>query len=990
MDERWQEIERIYHAARELDGSERATFLAKACAGDAVLRSQVELMLAQAERAADFLETPAIEVAAEVIAKERQWPHPPKATLEIERMIAHYQLAGKIGEGGMGKVYRARDTKLHRDVALKVLPEAMARDAQRMARFEREARMLASLNHPNIAAIHGIEESNGVRALVMELVEGETLEAKINGEGSALPREPKGLHCQDALPIARQIAEALEYAHERGVIHRDLKPANIKITSEGAVKVLDFGLAKVLTPSDPSATGDTAESPGLTTIATMPGTLLGTAAYMSPEQAKGYRVDRRCDVWAFGCVLYEMLSGRKAFQGETISDVLAAVITKEPDWALLPKSTPLPIQRLIYRCLQKDLRQRLQAIGDARVVIEETMAGVEAGDAIFGERSTTAIPEGRRPRVQRALPWAVGILIGATLAGLTVWRALNSPTPALQAISASIDAPAGSSFRFVGFESGFALSPDGQRLAYIAANREGRTALWVRPLDSPIAQPLQGTEGAASPFWSPDSKFIGFFSGGQLKKVEASGGSPATICEASLFRGIGGTWSQEGDILFGSWSDHPIYRVSEKGGTPVAVTQLDTARKERTHRWPYFLPDGRHFLYFGGDPYAPPESGINGIFAASLDSKQTKFLVQANSGAAYASGYLLFLQGATLMAQRFDLQRLKLEGDAFPLAEGVLFNDLFSKGQFSVSNNGLVAYASSSQGSGLKLELFDRSGKRLGAVPDKNAYCCVQFSPDGRKVAYDAISGGKRDLWVYDFVRNTKIRLTFGIQNVGTSTWSPDGRHIIFSSNRDGLFGLYEKAADGSGAEETVLPPSEGAKFPWSWSQDGKYVSYLYFSPAAGAHLWILPLAGDRKPFRFSQSPLSLSETVGYFSPDGKWLAYQSEAGQPEIYAAAFPGAESRYQISTNGGYGLKWGWDGKEIFYISLDNQLVAVPVTEAGQSLEIGTPHPLFNVDDYAMGSIFDVTADGRRLIVTTFDDQVARPITLLIHWPALLEKK
>jgi serine/threonine protein kinase/Tol biopolymer transport system component len=929
--------------------------------------------------------------------------------------IGPYEILSPLGAGGMGEVWRARDPMLGRDVALKVLPEALAHDAERMARFQREAQVLAALNHPNIAAIYGLEESGATRALVMELVEGQTLAERIGvtrpltpspsppGRGGRafgnIPPSPRGrgwpagtgeglrgssLPLDDALPIARQIAEALEYAHERGIIHRDLKPANIKVTPEGAVKVLDFGLAKALDPNagerSALASGGQSpplqDSPTLTAAATQAGVILGTAAYMSPEQARGKTVDRRADIWAFGCVLYEMLSGRKPFEGDTVTDVLAAVVRAEPDWDVLPADTPPRLRELIRRCLIKDPKQRLRDIGEARIAIEETISGVGAG--LETRLCKQSGPAAGTPPLQRAVPWAAGIIVGAMVAALIAWRVFNSRSPAMQPITASIVAPAGSAFRFVGFESGFALSPDGQRLAYIAANGEGKTALWVRSLDSSSGQELQSTDGATSPFWSPDSKFIGFFSEGKLKKVDVSGGTPVTLCDAY---GPGGTWNRDGDILFGGGL---IYRVGAAGGAPVAVTRLDAARKERSHQWPYFLPDGRHFLYLGGDPYAPPESGINRIFVASLDSKESKFLVKSNSGAAYASGYLLFLRGTTLMAQKFDPQHLELAGDAFPLAGEVLFDDFQSKGQFTVSANGLMAYAGSSQGTGLKLEWFDRSGKRLGEVPDKNAYCCPQLSPDGNKVVYDTASGGKRDVWVYDSVRGTKVRLTFGIQNAGTFAWSPDARHIIFSSNRNGEFGLYEKAADGSGTEETVLPPSEGAKFPWSWSRDGKFVDYLLMSRETGDHLWILPLTGERTPFRFSQS--GPWEGEADFSPDGRWIAYVSD----EVYAAAFPGAGSRYQVSTNGGDGVRWGRNGKEIFYISPDNGIMAAPVTETGSSLVIGAPQQLFKVDDYSLTPIFDVTPDGRRFIVTTFDDQASAPITLVINWPALLRKQ
>jgi serine/threonine protein kinase len=980
--ERWKQIDRLFQATLELPAEERETFLRAECAGDPELEHEVRSLLESDEAVGSFLEHPAAEAAAEAMARNLAGGAPVTENNLAGRSILHYRIVSKLGAGGMGEVWRARDTKLNRDVALKILPEVLSHDPELMARFKREARVLASLNHPNIAAIYGSEESDGVSALAMELVEGQTLAHRLKSAPIAL---------DEALPIAKQIAEALEYAHEKGVVHRDLKPANIGITSDGTVKVLDFGLAKALdvdAPGTDPANSPTA-SPSLSLAATRTGVILGTASYMSPEQARGKRADRRTDIWAFGCVLFEMITGKRLFEGETVSDTLAAILKTEPELGALPGDMPPRLRELIRRCLTIDPRQRLRDIGEARIAIEGAIAGVATG--VFGSEDEPTAHADRRsgPSLQRVLLFAVGLLLGATLAGLFVWRTFVSRTPATRAISTSILAPAGSSFRFTG--SGFALSPDGRQLAYVAANGKGKTALWVRSLDTQFAQELPGTEGAISPFWSPDSKFIAFISGGKLQKVQASGGLPTPICDTNA--DAGGTWNRDGDILFARHAGAPIYRVSATGGTPVAVTRLNKARKERANLWPYFLPDGRHFLYLAGDPYAPPKSGINRIFVGSLDSKETTFLLKANSGAVYASGYLLFLRGNTLMAQRFDPQRLKLEGDAIPLAEKTMFDAFRLKAQFSVSNNGLMAYASSTRGTGLKLQWFDSSGKQLGAVPDKDAYCCPRLSPDGSKVVYDALSGGTRYLWVYDFVRGTKTRLTFGTQNVGNSVWSPDGRHILFSSNRNDLFGLYEMAADGSGTEKTVLPPSEGGKFLWGWSPDGKFLSYLFATPKAG-RLMILPLAGGRKPFRFTKSDASL-EAQASFSPDGKWLAYVSnETGPPEIYAAAFPGPGSRYQVSTNVGYGfgqsIRWAPDGKNIFYITLDKNLMAVPIKEKGSSLEIGKPHLLFEVDNYGLPPVFDVTPDSRRFIITTFDDQATRPITLLVHWPAMLEKK
>jgi len=977
MDERWQEIERIYHAARELDGSERAAFLTKACAGDAVLRSQVELLLAQAERAADFLETPAIEVAAEVIAKERQWPHSPKATLEIERMVAHYELAGKIGEGGMGKVYRARDTKLHRDVALKVLPEAMARDAQRMARFEREARMLASLNHPNIAAIYGFEESNGVRALVMELVEGETLEAKIDGEGSALPREPKGLHCQDALPIARQIAEALEYAHERGVIHRDLKPANIKITSEGAVKVLDFGLAKVLTPSDPSATGDTAESPGLTTIATMPGTLLGTAAYMSPEQAKGYRVDRRCDVWAFGCVLYEMLSGQKAFQGETISDVLAAVITKEPDWALLPKSTPLPIQRLIYRCLQKDLRQRLQAIGDARITIEEFLTGdVPAGLAGGAATSQPQISGGEQ-RLKRVIPWALaGLLAAALIKGHAIWK---SPAPASAPfpVLAYIPPPPETTFRDSGFGAGPAVvSPDGNDLAFSATDQKGVTQLWVRPLRSTTAQVIAGTEDAAMPFWSADSHSLGFFADQKLKTVNVDNGNVEVLADASCV-GAGGAWNAAGTILFTPRCDGPINQISSSGGKPSPAVRLE--KGETTYRAPAFLSDGRRFLYMSSSSV----NALPSIWMGSLDSKEQKQVLRGAQSPQFASGHLFFIRNGRIFAQPFDGSTGQVTGEATALAEAR---------SYSISRRVLAFQGGTIEG---RLEWFDRDGNVLGSIGPVAVYGSDKISPDGKHILaeVDDPQSNASDLWSYSSLGGVGTRLTFGPGLKTFALWSPDGKYVAHACQPDGKAGICRESADGSSAEQTLFTFGKEVfrVNVVDWSPDGRYISFDKFPVNGGStEDWVLPLSGDRKPFR--AAPVSASQYDGHFSPDGRWLAYFSyETGRPEVYVVPFPGPGGKFQISQNGGWLVRWDKEG-HLYFLTMGNRLMEADLKTIGGAVTVKALHPIFqlNLPSFA-APFFDVARDGSRfLVITSADPSASESIAVLLDWQSKLEGK
>jgi serine/threonine protein kinase len=640
--------------------------------------------------------------------------------LSAGNIFGPYEIAGAIGAGGMGEVYRARDTRLGRDVAMKVLPDAFARDAERMARLRREAQVLASLNHPHIAAIYGFEDADGTHALVMELAEGPTLAERI----------AKGpIPLDEALPIAKQIAEALEYAHERGIVHRDLKPANIKLAANETVKILDFGLAKAMEGETGSA--DLSNSPTLTAIATRAGFLLGTAAYMSPEQAKGKSVDRRADIWAFGCVFYEMLTGRLAFSGETVSDTLAAVIRAEPDWSELPKSTPQTIHNLLRRCLQKEPRQRLQAIGDGRIAIEEMISG--AGQA----SSPSASAEPTTPRWLRVPLWALaGILTVALAATFLIFPLTMREQPA-RAIVSEISPPANANLALSGnFSDPPALSPDGKCLAFGGPPTFGSTAsgaqpqLWVRPLDSGAARPLAGTNGATFPFWSPDSRYIGCFANGRLNRIDATGGPPLALADAPDNRG--GNWGRDGSILFAAQSG-PIYRVSDSGGTPQPVTKLNTSRQEVSHRWPQFLPDGKHFLF-----YVYSANGENsGTYAGSLAGGEPKLIVRGGSDAVYTPpGYLLFVSQGTLMAQAFDANNLSLTGDAVPIGEHAGVNLSFRRGVFTVSENGILCYGTGNpSGANSRLLWFDPSGKQIGEIGTPANYVEPSLSPDERELA---------------------------------------------------------------------------------------------------------------------------------------------------------------------------------------------------------------------------------------------------------------
>jgi len=880
--------------------------------------------------------------------------------------LGPYEIQSALGSGGMGEVYRASDTKLKREVALKVLPELFANDAQRTSRFEREAQLLASLNHSHIAHLHGLEEANGIRALVMELVEGPTLAERI-AQGP-IPLE-------EALPLAKQIAEALEYAHDRGIIHRDLKPANIKLTPDGQVKVLDFGLAKALE-------GDVAEasisaSPTISAAATRAGMLLGTAAYMSPEQAKGKPVDRRADIWAFGCVLFEMLAGKPAFDGETITDTLAAVVRAEPEWPQLPDKIPGSIRELLHRCLMKDPKQRLQAIGEARIAIEKYLADPNTEPA--------AVQGPRKDRGRLLSVIATTAALAAIFLGVMYWR--RAPEES-RVIRSYIKPMANSSFVLGGTASGFALSPDGRRLAYVATTPEGKELLWVRPLDSLQSQPLAGTEGAAFPFWSPDSRFIGFFAGGKLKKIEASGGPPLTLCDANT--GRGGTWNREGVILFTPTVGSPVHRVSAAGGAATPVTSLDTSKSEVSHRWPYFLPDGRHFLYVAGSSFAPKDSPTNSVLVGSLDSKESKFLFHAHASAIYASGHILFLRLNTLMAQPFDAKRLELTGEAFPVADPVQEDEGRMHGVFSASENGVLTYVEGASGGGWQLIWVDRSGKKLGEVPGADAYADAQISPDGKRLAFTLRSSGN-DIWIYDIARGVKTRLTFGAassQANSAGVWTPDGRQIAYSCARAAKFGLCLRPSDGSGNEEVILAGTEYPRYPNDWSPDGKLLTY-YESRLGVFEIWMLPLSGERKPYPFLQSPFN--QFGARFSPDGKWLAYFSlESGRAEVYVVPFPGPGGKWQVSTGGGTWPRWRRDGKELFYLSFDNKLIAADVRASGSSFEIGAVRALFETRPYRSGgATFDVSADGQRFIIDYAQEQPSAAIALVVNWTADLKK-
>ena len=915
--------------------------------------------------------------------------------------VGPYEITGAIGAGGMGEVYRARDPKLGRDVAIKVLPEAFARDAERMARFHREAKVLASLDHPNIASIYGLEDSGDTRALVMQLVEGPTLAERI--KAGPIPVD-------EAVRIAKQVADALEYAHERGIIHRDLKPANVKVTDDDAVKVLDFGLAKAL-EGDPSSI-DISTSPTISRMATMQGVLLGTAAYMSPEQAKAKSVDRRADIWAFGCVLYEMLAGKQAFTGETVTESLAAVILKDPDWSLLPARTPMRVRVLLQRCLQKDPKERLQAIGDARISLNEVLSG--APDlALAGRAETSAVPLWRR-----ALPWALAGILAAALAAVSFVRLREKPPAFAAPVQRfAIETP-DPSVRYVG-----GLSPDGTRLLLQNAVGSTQSRVWLRRMDSLETRPIEGTEGVSGiPFWSSDGRFIAFSTqDGKLKKIDIEGGPAQVLCDSST-EVLGGFWTPDGKIVFGDSRRLPgLWEVPAGGGVSSPLPGVESPGGRGSLYGPVLLPDARHFLYSIGGIGASPDVYLGSLDGKAGQPRPKKLLTGVISSVVYTPslddpelGYLLFVSGTnvasvtgSLMAQPFDLRKLETVGEPVLIAEQVAWYN------FSASLTGTLVYlpGNSAAGTG-QLTVFDRQGRILGTAGEPGSYGTPAFSPDGKRVvaARTNLQSGSNDLWMMDLARGISTRFTFDPGVDAEPIWSPDGNRVAFLSDRSGIYNPYQKLSNGGGEEE-LLFKSDKAAVPHSWSGDGRFLMF-----GAGviseATEGILPLDKDAhaagKPFLFVQKGAAFEAK---FSPGPQghpvWVAYSSkESGRYEIYVRPFdpnsptgtPQSGGKWQVSTGGGISPRWNSNGKELLYVALDGTVMSVEVSGTTAAFQSGIPKPLFKpkglvaqgADDY---SNWDASSDGKKFIfaVSPSESGAAPPIkfTVVLNWPSLLKR-
>jgi Tol biopolymer transport system component len=888
--------------------------------------------------------------------------------------LGAYEVTGAIGAGGMGEVYQGHDTKLGRDVAIKVLPEAFAHDPERLSRFQREAKMLASLNHPNIATIHGLEQANGTHYLVMELVSGDTLADRIKRDG--------GLPVEEALKLAVQIAEALEAAHEKGIVHRDLKPANVKVTPEGKVKVLDFGLAKAF--AGDTADSNPSQSPTLSAVATMQGVLLGTAAYMSPEQARGKAVDKRTDIWAFGCVLYEMLTGKQAFEGEDITEILAAVVKTEPEWQVLPTTTSAKIRDLLRRCLQKDKTQRMQAAGDVRIEIVEELAAPPTTAA------ATAAPAARSWRERLTQVAAVTMTLIALAFGIGFL--LREPKPA-QPLRLSMEIGADASlYTFVGSSAVF--SPDGTRLALLAIGADKKRRIYVRSLDQLQATALPGTENALDPFFSPDGQWLGFFADGKLKKISVQGGGAVTLCDVAT--APGGSWGDDGTIVFAPDLSVGLSRVSSAGGKPQALTTLDKQAGEITHFWPQVLPGSKAVLFTSNTTRANIEEAD--IVVYSMASGQRRMVQRGGFYGRYVpSGHVVYMHEGTLFAVPFDLKRLEVTGQPTPILEGVAISPLNGNGgaQFSFSDTGNLVYvAGSGGGQSVSIDWMDHEGKFTPLRQTPGNYYNPAFSPDGKRLALDISDGKRRDIWVYEWERDTLTRLTFAGDNNTFPLWTPDGQGIVYSSQeKGGAPNLWWIRADGAGNAQR-LAESKYQQAEHSFRPDGKVLAFAEFNPGTGWDIMTLSIEGDEKsgwkpgePKPFVNSPFA--EQTPAFSPDGRWLAYAStESGNFEVYVRPFPGPGGKWQISTGGGVIPTWSRNGKELFYRTLDHKIMMLTYTASGDSFHADKPQLWApgQFTDRGINFNFDLHPDGKRFAVLKgpgTEAPAVNKVNIVLNW-------
>ncbi len=881
--------------------------------------------------------------------------------IEPGAKLGRYEIRSKIGEGGMGEVYRAYDESMHRDVAIKVLPAALTSDKDRLARFEQEAQTAGALNHPNILVIHHIETHDGAPYIVSELLEGETLRERMGGVA---------LSQRKAIDYSLQVVHGLAAAHEKGIVHRDLKPENIFITKDGRVKILDFGLAK-LTGTDGSQ--QQTEVP-TRRVNTDPGMIMGTIGYMSPEQVRGKPADHRSDIFSFGAILYEMLCGRRAFRGESTADTISAILREDPpDLSSTNRNINPALERVVNHCLEKNPEERFNSARDLAFAIE-AVSGV--GTSTSAATVLKSLPPPKR-KMRELMAWsAAGLCLLAAL--VLAWLYFKRPAIVEPTISFVIALPKNA------LEVSYpTISPDGRTLVFVATS-QGKRSLYLRSLDSLEAQPLPGTDEGLAPFWSPDSRFIAFFSNNKLKKIEAAGGAVLTLCDAPS--SYGGSWSRDGVILI-SLDTKGINRVPAGGGTATPVFSLDKSRKELAQAWPWFLPDGRHFLYQSWNG----RSDDSAIFVAALDGSDRKLLVKADSSPMYAAGYLLFARGTTLSGQPFDAGTRQLSGEPFPIVEQIGINFSNSSANVSVSENGTMSYLTGAA-SNRQLVWFDRSGKRQETVGPVGEINDIVLSRDGKRLAMQRLEQSNSDIWVMDLARGVPSRFTFDPATDDNPVWSPDGTQIVFCSgvdNADVNSNLYRKVSSGVGNPELLLK-SDVTKEATDWSTDGKFILYQEYQPQTSADIWVLPLSPNEKPYPFIQT--EFEESQACFSPDGRWVAYVSnESGRSEVYVQTFPQSGGKWLISTGGGGQPRWRGDGKELFYLAPDKTLMSVDIN-AASTFETSAPKTLFptQVNNYGAPNRYVVTADGQRFLINSPAGEISQtPITVVLNWTGKLKR-
>jgi serine/threonine protein kinase len=894
----------------------------------------------------------------------------------IGKEISHYRILEKIGEGGMGVVYKAQDMKLDRAVALKFLPQHLTTSEPDKARFMQEAKAASAINHPNICTIYDIQELDGQLFIAMEYVTGQTL------------REQKeNLSIKRVLDIGIQIADGLAAAHEQGIVHRDIKPENIMVRKDGLVQIMDFGLAKLR---------------GATRL-TKEGSTVGTVGYMSPELVQGLDADHRADIFSLGIVLYEMLAGELPFKGVHETAIMYEIVNVDPvPISSIRQDVDPNLDAIILECLAKEPEERYQSVKEVSKDLKrfKRETSRQRVSRVSTVRPTLQPPSGvaqvQQPAeslrkkswlARKKLAW-VAALVVVGVAGFVIAR-INTKPPELPLTYSSILPPEGNDFVNI-LGSNLAISPDGRTLTFAARDSVSqKTLLWVKPLNSLSALPLPGTEDAFYPFWSADSRYIGFFAQGKLKKIQATGGPPLTICDAA--EGRGGTWNQKDIILFTPLSTGVIHKVSAAGGTSSALTALDSTYQDYTHRWPYFLPDGEHFLFFarsGGDAGSEKDA----ICLGSLNDKTIKRLIQAKSNPAYAQGHIIFAREATLMAQPFEAGSLQLTGDAMPIAEKMAYMVFRSQGVFSVSEKGVLVYQTGGSEAGSDLVIFNRAGQPVDTVGAKERYFSPRFSPDGRKIVVNLLDLPTRneDIWVYDIARGIRTRFTFDPSVDYEPIWSRDESRIAFGSSRQPPGSeLYLKGTTGVGIDTLILD-SKFNLWPSDWSKDGRYLLYSSTDSSGKDDIWVLPLFGERKPFPFTQS--SFSEYDASLSPDGRWLAYLSdESGKEEVYVAPFPGPGGKWQVSIAEGDRPRWRADGKELFYLDNSDRIMVAEVDGSGTDFKVGAVKPLFQTRPSRPGNVYDVSADGQKFLVNTVrTSESSAPFTLVQNWTKILEKK